>query len=118
MVHKEFKINIDIINADRASLILENTSQEHAFYVSDNQVIRSLQQLSEALSSMSYETYMHHVNPERNDFVSWVRDVVGDEWLSGRLAKVKDKDRAHSTVVRRVPYLQEVVRRKGLHESL
>jgi hypothetical protein len=40
-----------------------------------------------ALAEMSEDTFRYHASREKNDFSSWIRDVIGDETLAGELAK-------------------------------
>jgi hypothetical protein len=47
---------------------------EKFFYANDGSVIRNLHELPEALRSMSKETFVHHVNSDRNDFYNWALD--------------------------------------------
>lgn len=43
---------------------------------------------------MSDEIFHHHVNNEKNDFSSWIRDVIGDQKLANDLLSSRNKESA------------------------
>ena len=52
----------------------------HAFWVNNGPVVRSLEELLDALKAMSDEQYAHHTQRgDGNDFVTWIRDCLQDE---------------------------------------
>ncbi|TAL57528.1 MAG: hypothetical protein EPN86_01885 [Nanoarchaeota archaeon] len=57
-------------------------------WLSNGMVVKSLDDLSEAVSAMSEATFHYHVNVERNDFANWIQDVIGDKDLAMKLSKV------------------------------
>ncbi len=59
------------------------------FYLKNGRIIRSLEELAREIKELDMETFLEHVNEERNDFENWVRDVIGDVVLAKRLEKVK-----------------------------
>ena len=68
---------------------IENVPEDKAFWLCDGRVLRNLNDLSEALKNMDKGVFDHHVNNEKNDFSSWIRDVVGDDRLAKGLMKIK-----------------------------
>jgi hypothetical protein len=82
----------ELINADDSNL----------FWVNGNGALRNLKELAESLSSMSDETYAYHVNAEKNDFASWVQDVLADKKLSAELKKSKNRAAAVKKVEARL----------------
>lgn len=64
-------------------------SPDKYFMLSDGTVIRSIKELAMMMDSMSDESFSFHVNDEKNDFASWIRDVFGKEELADSLVKMK-----------------------------
>jgi hypothetical protein len=73
-------------------MITTEIPSEKYFYVSDGTVIKTLQELPDALRSMSPETFVGHVNDEKNDFYNWVRDVFENTSLARRIKNTKRKE--------------------------
>lgn len=69
----------ELINADDTSL----------FWVNGNGALRNLKELVESFRTMSDETFAYHVNAEKNDFASWVGDILLDKKLAADLKKAK-----------------------------
>ncbi len=61
------------------------------FYLCNGESAGSLDELLEKLKVIDEECFLHHVNEEKNDFVNWIRDAVGDKVLSRRIGKLKDR---------------------------
>ncbi|MFO8016319.1 MAG: hypothetical protein R6U32_04390 [Candidatus Woesearchaeota archaeon] len=55
----------------------ENTVPEQfSFHAHDGRTLRTLKDLAEALDDMSDGTFAHHANREKNDFSSWIKDIM------------------------------------------
>jgi len=50
---------------------------EKRFFLHGGGELASLDDLFTELQTMEPQVYAHHVNEERNDFATWVRDVMG-----------------------------------------
>jgi hypothetical protein len=61
------------------------------FWSRDGQIFKSLYELERGLNSMSDESFRYHANEGRNDFSTWVREVIGDETLANSLAKTLNR---------------------------
>ena len=62
------------------------------FYVCDGQVLRSVGDLAGSLKhNMTDEAFRFHCNTEKNDFASWIMDVMGKKKLSKSISRVKTK---------------------------
>ncbi|RME31381.1 hypothetical protein D6789_02920 [Candidatus Woesearchaeota archaeon] len=64
----------------------------HRFFVHGGGELSSLDDLFTELQTMEQHVFAHHVNEERNDFATWVRDVFGDRLLARQIELAKDKD--------------------------
>jgi len=69
-------------------------SPESCFWVCNGEVVRDLKELKTCVGNMSDDTYSYHVSKDRNDFVPWVYEILGDPKLAKRLFKIKDRSEA------------------------
>jgi len=94
------------ISKEEAYRRLGDVADDKRFWCQDGKVIKKLKGLEEALNNMSDETFHHHSGEERNDFSSWVRDVLGDDKLARDLSKAKSRSQASKAVAQRISFLQ------------
>lgn len=88
--------------AQEAVVLVKEAPPEHTFKLHKTSIeIRSIPELAEALEIMSDESFTHHVNEQRNDFATWVNDVMHDQELSSRLKNVNSKAAAFDIVKKR-----------------
>jgi mannitol/fructose-specific phosphotransferase system IIA component (Ntr-type) len=81
-------------------LVMENIKLEYKkhlpprkyFWLANGVVIKSLYQLLDALKAMNNELFEKHVNEEKNDFSSWVKNTLKNNDLAERLEKAKTKE--------------------------
>lgn len=64
---------------------------ENYFWLHQGPALKNLPELKEALGTMTEEQFVHHVNPGKNDFAKWVREVLGDKGTAKRLARIKTR---------------------------
>ena len=69
------------------SKLEKNVAPESAFYLHNGKVLNSVRELFDEIHKMPESVFFHHVTPERNDFSNWVKDVIGDKTLAGKIAK-------------------------------
>jgi hypothetical protein len=84
-----------------AKRLLADVPEEYVFWCCDGQILRNLKELGDALNTMTDETYVFHVNPEKNDFANWVRDIIKDEMLAKDLQKETNRVQAVKLVASR-----------------
>ncbi|OYT27785.1 MAG: hypothetical protein B6U97_00540 [Candidatus Altiarchaeales archaeon ex4484_96] len=65
--------------------------QDKVFWVHDGPVLKNLEDLANELSKMSFETFHYHVNPYKNDFANWIKEVIGDAKLADEIRKLKTR---------------------------
>ena len=70
---------------DEAKRYLGDAAPEMCFWLNNGPILKNLEELANALPEMSSETFHHHVNSEKNDFSSWIKDVIGDQKLANDL---------------------------------
>jgi len=71
-------------------LAQEPTSQKY-FILANGQPVKHVAQLAEILQDIEDHVFYHHVNPERNDFAMWVKDVFKDVELAKKMLGVGSK---------------------------
>ncbi len=68
------------------------TNPDQYFYLHGGGSLRSIEELFAELQTMDQTTFRHHVNQQRNDFASWVRDVMDDRFLAKNIELTQDRD--------------------------
>ena len=91
---------------EEARKFLADVNPECCFWVNNGPVVKNLEELDNALTNISNETFMHHVNKEKNDFSSWVNDVLCDKRLADDLMKSKSKQSVINKVKQRLQVLK------------
>ena len=72
---------------------LGNVPAENAFVLFNGPRINNLFELAEALESMKETSFRHHVTGQKNDFSSWIRDIIGDNELAAKLLTTNNRSR-------------------------
>ncbi len=62
------------------------------FFVFEGPSVKSLDDLSYYLGTMTERQIRHHVTEDKNDFASWVRDVLKQDKLANDLEKTKNRE--------------------------
>jgi len=65
--------------------------QEKYFVLANGQPVKNVAELAAILDQLEDHVFHHHVNPDRNDFHSWVKDVFEDVELARKITGVNDK---------------------------
>lgn len=68
------------------------------FYLSDGRFLTNTNDLIAALKTMADETFLHHVNEQRNDFANWLKDVFENEELAKKISNIKDKEKMRKEI--------------------
>ena len=96
---------------EEASRILSDVLPEKCFWVNNGPVLRNVYELSLALSSMRPETFLRHVNAEKNDFSNWAADVLRDGELAKRIRRMRKQEDVLKAVRKRVEELEDACSR-------
>lgn len=83
-------------------MLLEEVGREKFFHVANGTVIRSVWELEHSLETMGEDTFRYHVNSNKNDFSSWVADVLLDGELANCIGSLKDRHEMRIAVLRRL----------------
>ncbi|MBI2558334.1 hypothetical protein HYW20_03345 [Candidatus Woesearchaeota archaeon] len=92
---------------DNVKGYLNDAAPEQCFWVNNGPILKNLEELANALMQMNDDTFRHHVNNNKNDFSSWVNDVIGDKKLANELLSSKTKISAAKKVVTRLGSLKK-----------
>ena len=92
-----------------AQKLLAEVTQKDIFHCHDGQVLRSMKDLSSALSMMTDETYACHWNTQKKDLSNWVRNIIGDKKLAMELEGATSRSLAAWEVATRMAYLDRQI---------
>ncbi|UCC61222.1 MAG: hypothetical protein JSW38_12940 [Dehalococcoidia bacterium] len=81
---------------------LGDVPEDRVFWCHDGRVVKNMTDLAAAIKEMNNDTFEYHLNSEKNDFSTWVRDVIGDTTLASQLARVASQATALRKVETRV----------------
>ncbi len=98
------------ISKEEAGRILQDCGQDRVFWAKNGVTIKNLDELHIALKMMDEDSYKHHVNSERNDFVNWLRDVVNDDFLAKEMLKARNRESAIKKVSERLTTLSGMLK--------
>lgn len=104
------------ITKDVAEKRLADVSEDFAFRCYEGRILRNLRELGNALAGMEEETFAHHVTKGKNDFSTWVRDIIGDEKLANDLEKSMSRDQAAKAVSSRIAFLESKLASQEPHK--
>ncbi len=96
---------------DRAKRFLADVPAEYVFRCVNGHMLRNLKELEAELKAISEQDYAYHVNAEKNDFSTWVRDIIKDNSLAKTLLKASNPAVASKHVSARVSDLSKLVSR-------
>jgi hypothetical protein len=107
------RVNILVHNAtrtprgrDMARMILEDALlPEELFITIDGRTIRNLWELREFLEKSDEKAIAYHLSPIRNDFYSWVSEVIMDFELAEAMLRASGKTELSHAVAKRLDFL-------------
>ena len=97
-----------MVSKDEARKYLCDAAPEQCFWVNNGPVLKNLDELASALPEMNNESFHHHVNNEKNDFSSWINDVIGDKKLANDLMSSKNRESAVKKIRNRLNTLKKI----------
>jgi hypothetical protein len=68
------------------------TDPQKYFFLHGGGELKSLEELFVELQTMDHGVFSHHVTPERHDFATWVKDVMGDRMLAKNMTYARTKE--------------------------
>ncbi|MFH1133572.1 MAG: hypothetical protein V1735_03715 [Nanoarchaeota archaeon] len=95
---------------------LRNVEAGKEFVVVDGAHLRNLDDLALLLEVIEDVEFQHHVTVQKNDFATWVQDVIKDVELADALLGMGSAEAMSQEVKRRIRELR--VEKKVPHESI
>jgi hypothetical protein len=65
--------------------------EESYFWVFNGPILRSIQDLGDALGDMTKEQFEYHTKRNGNDFAAWIKNVFNQDELAKKIARLKSK---------------------------
>ena len=96
-----------MLTKDEARKYLSDAPPEQCFWVNNGPILKNVEELANALPELNDEAFHHHVNNEKNDFSSWIKDTIGDQKLANDLLSSKSKDSALKKIRNRLNSLKK-----------
>ncbi|OIO63655.1 hypothetical protein COT48_06245 [Candidatus Woesearchaeota archaeon CG08_land_8_20_14_0_20_47_9] len=69
--------------------------------------IRNIRELAEAIDIMDERSFKHHMRDDKNDFATWVKDVIGDFELAAEMQRINTREGLVNAIKRRILDLAE-----------
>ncbi|MEE9525181.1 MAG: hypothetical protein V3V78_01070 [Candidatus Woesearchaeota archaeon] len=76
--------------------------EENYFLLKDGTIVKNLFELSKALDKMPEDTFEHHVNESRNDFYSWIKEVVKDQDLATKVLSANSRKQIQKEIAKKI----------------
>ena len=97
------------VPAGVAKAILAKVPLQVSFWLCTNENLRSLNDISDALQKATDDVFRYHVNRDKNDFETWIRDIIKDKDLAREIARVKTRDTLIRKITERVDELDSIL---------
>ena len=92
---------------EEAAKYLCDAAPDHCFWVNNGPILKNVEELADALESISEDTYRYHANKGKNDFSKWISEIIGDNKLANELLSAKNKNSAVNKVKARLNSLKK-----------
>ena len=96
-----------MVTKEEAAKYLCNAASEHCFWVNNGPILKNVEELADALESISEDIYNYHANQDKNDFSKWISEVIGDSKLANDLLSSKNKSSAVNKIRARLNSLKK-----------
>jgi len=92
--------------SNKAENFLRDVAPESCFWCCDGRIMKNLSELEKGFNEMTDEAFNYHVNDDKNDFSTWVRESVGDKKLASDLTRCRNRKVASRKVSERIKSLK------------
>lgn len=104
------KRNLSTADARR---ILARVPQQVSFWLCTNEHLRNLESLGKALQMVNDEVFKYHVNRDKNDFETWIRDIIRDKELAREISRIKTRETLVRKILERIEELRKIVKKSS-----
>ncbi|MCK5281919.1 MAG: hypothetical protein KAK00_00785 [Nanoarchaeota archaeon] len=87
--------------------ILRDIDPTHYFFSKNGVIIKSLHELKTAIEQMDNESFIHHVNNEKNDFSEWIKHIIKAEKLAKDILKTTSKEKILKLIKKRIKKVKD-----------
>ena len=92
---------------EEAAKYLCDAAPDHCFWVNNGPILKNVEELADALESISEDTYRYNANKGKNDCSKWISEIIGDNKLANDLLSAKNKNSAVNKVRARLNSLKK-----------
>ncbi|MBI1935413.1 hypothetical protein HYS31_03150 [Candidatus Woesearchaeota archaeon] len=96
-----------MVTKEEAKQYLCDAVPDKCFWVNNGPILRSLDEFAAYLAQISDDAFNYHANKGKNDFSSWVNEVIGDEKLANDILSSRSKASMIKKVQARVNALKK-----------
>jgi len=96
------------ISRELAQKFLSDVPEQNNFWVNNGPILKNLCELADFLRDVDDATYEYHVNKEKNDFSSWILQIIGDEKLAKDIFKNRNKESTYRKIQARIELLTKL----------
>lgn len=86
--------------------------EQYHFVLASGEKLKDLKELNQALEKMSEEVFKYHVNGEKNDFSTWIKDIFKEDSLANEIKKFNTRIEHQLTVQKHINNKLEKVIKK------
>ena len=86
---------------------LLDVSPSNFFILSNGMKIKNPIELADSLRTMPNKVFEYHVNPHKNDFSNWIKDIIKDNKLADEIYKAESKNEMIKLIERRISEVKE-----------
>ena len=91
--------------------------ERHYFYACDGAVIKNIKEMLDWFEKSSDDSFITHVNSDKNDFGGWVKEILKDNVLAKKITKTKSREAIIKTIEERIAFKTKSKRRKDYYIS-
>ena len=100
-----------------ADIILKDVPVDNEFIFRDGTRLKNLHGLSIKLSVLSDEDFGFHVNDDKNDFKSWIEEVIKDKTLADEISKIKNRKEMKAVIDAKIRLCRTVIHENVLSKK-
>ena len=94
-----------VVTREEARKLLSNVPENQVFRCCDGRVLRNIRDLAKTLAHMGEDSFRYHAHQGKNDFSTWVSQIIGDEKLARHLRRTPDRSQTLKELSHRIAFL-------------
>jgi hypothetical protein len=91
-----------VVSRMRVYNLTREVPKDKYFILANGRPVKNVAELAAILDQLEDYVFNHHVQPNRNDFHNWVKDVFEDLELARKIIGVDDKKRLQLVIYRHI----------------